>query len=394
MYKLIARIYSQARDWISPHLNNRFNDEALETLTTLPKHERLVALLHLGQRALRQKDFNLQCNVLQAIGELGTDESVSFIEDWLGSSSQEQTWAALVKGVATGSSGAEPLWKDRVFCALEAGLDDDSNTWRYRSWPWVSWPAAMIEIDPNRAVAVFRDRQMFRIEAPGFAAVIEAINQSSIALIPPEVTKTWLPAVMPSIGDLQTMENYLRQLQAHAEYDLTESKRRLWEMVEISSAYSMEAAAMLARIEGLPDPVWKLDSRIQNVGIENVRPAEKTVWIVANWFEFPLRTGGFDQYAQSYEANHVPQVIEALIEIGAAKTAAHLREWSRMFGSEWPTNQYVREELIAERGLQPANLWKSLNSEPTDDENVVLLNLRYQIAHYTDFERLETKAAA
>ena len=367
-------------------------DVDMENLSSLPKRQQLTGLMKLGMEANRRGEHQLQKDVVQVIGELGTDESVPIIEDWLATKSLQMSWPDLVKGISQGAVEAEPLWKDRVFGALEKGLDDNSNSYRFSAWPYVSWPLAMVAIDPERSIRAFVKRKMLIPGAPGFAAAVTAINSSSEAILPAEIAATWLPVSMPSLSDRSATEQYLLQLRAHAEHDLPEAKRRLWEMVECRCCCAEEAAALLLRAERLPDPVWALDSRVQKVGLDKVRPAERIVWIVANWFTFPIKTSGFDRFAVSCEANHLPEIIEALAVIGATQTSLCLREWSLLFGNEWPVDEYKREKMIDEQSLRPAETWASILDRSHCVENVALLNLRYQLRHADQFELTVSKS--
>lgn len=367
-------------------------DLELASLAVMPKKQRFVGLMQLGVLAMRQNDHRLQKAVLRAIGELGTDESVQVIEDWLANQSLAMTWSDLVEGISEGANEAEPIWKDRVFKALEKDLDNSSNTHVFAAWPFVSWPAAMIAIDPDRAVQVFVERKMLIPGAQGFVAALTAINGSSSAKVPAEVAASWLPGCLPNLKDRIAVEQYLLQLKAHAEFDLPETKRRLWEVVEGGGYFAQEAATLLLRIERLPDPVWALDSRVQRVGFDNVRPAEQNVWIVANWFTFPIHTSGFDRFSVSYEANHLMRTMDALSVIGAKQTSDCLREWALLFGSEWPQDQYKRGEMVDEQSLKPAETWESIVERFHCTENVDLLNLKYQLSCADQFERTNSKS--
>lgn len=361
-------------------------DIEMANLRSMPKHQRFPGLMKLGLAAIRQDDHQLQKDVIRAIGELGTDDSVPFIEDWLANKSLDVTWQDLLKGISLGIEEAEPQWKDRVFRALENGLDDLSNTYFFAAWPFVSWPAAMVAIDPVRSIRAFVERGVLIPGVPGFAAVVTAINASSEATVPAEVAAIWLPTSRPSLNDRIAVEQYLLQLEAHAEHDLPETKRRLWELVDGGSNFSQQSAALLLRTERLPDPVWTLDTRVQRVGLDKVRPAERIVWIVANRFTFPINTSGFDRFAVSYEANHLPETIDALTEIGATQTARCLREWSLLFGNEWPVDEYKRGEMVNEQSIKSAEAWTSVLERSNCTENVELLNLRYQLRHADQFE--------
>jgi hypothetical protein len=362
------------------------NEHALEKVLTLPKSTQFHELLLLAREATRRHDFAFQHKVLKAIGELGNDDSVEFIVDWLGHSSQQASWPALVQGISEAADNPSSMWRERVFDALKEGLSDDTNSCRFAAWPGVSWPAAMMNVDYRRSIGEFQASNLFDFNAPGFEAVLEAINQSPDAVIPPEVAHSWLPASMPSCENMKAMDNYLLQLRTHVEYDTPEAKRRLWEVVERCPSHAQQAAGLIARLEGLPEPVWQLDSRVQKVGLEQVNTAERIVWIVANWFTFALRCGSIQRYASNYEADHLPKVIHALAEIGASRTSYCLRQLALLLGPEWPASQYERENIIAAQQLDLDEEWESLIRQHECHENVVSLNLTYQMAHRTEFE--------
>ena len=305
-------------------------------LEVLPeKDRRLVELMQRGEAAMKRGDPEAQGEVLKGIGELGTGASVPFIADLLANWSLRLMWTDLLEGIVEGAKDAEPEWRDGVFRALEKGLDDPSTPNRFCSWPLVSWPAVMVAVDPERAVKAFAERKLLVLGAPGFSAAVSAINESESAVVPADVAAHWLPAGMPDLSKDGMGEQYLLMLRAHAEHDLPEAQRRLWEMVN-GGTLAAEAAKLLLRVEGLPDPVWKLGSRVDEIGLDKVRPAERIVWLVGNCFTFAAGTCGFDRYAVSSEADHLPEVIEALREIGAPVTARCLQEWAGLFGEEWP----------------------------------------------------------
>jgi hypothetical protein len=358
-------------------------------LEALPEKERrLVELMKRGAIAMRRGDTEAQGEVLKAIGELGTGASMPFIADWLANSSLSMTWSDLLEGIVEGAKDAEPEWKDGVFRALEKGLNDPSTPNRFSTWPLVSWPAVMVEVDPERAVKAFAERKLLVLGAPGFSAVVTAINESESAVVPADVAAHWLPATMPDLNQHGMGEQYLLMLRAHAEHDLPEARRRLWELVN-GGTLAAEAAKLLLRAEGLPDPVWKLGSRVDEIGLDKVRPAERIVWLVGNCFTFAAGTCGFDRYAVSSEAEHLPEVIEALREIGAPVTARCLEEWAGLFGEEWPVDYYERETLIEERGLKPEEHWRAVCARVGELENVIALNLKYELSHADEFERQE-----
>jgi hypothetical protein len=357
-------------------------------LEALPeKDRRLVELMQRGATAMKRGDTEAQGEVLKAIGELGTGASVAFIADWLSNKSVSLTWPDLLKGIVEGAENAEPQWKDGVFRALEQGLTDPSTPNLFHSWPFVSWPAAMMAVDAERAVKAFAERKLLVLGEPGFSAAVSAINDSASVVVPADIAAHWLPATMPDLKQQGVGDEYLLMLRAHAEHDLPEAKRRMWEVVNEGGKLGEEAALLLLKVEGLPDPVWKLDSRVQEVGLDKVRPAERTVWIVANWFTFPINTSGFDRFVVGYEANHVHDVVEELKEIGAPLTARCLQEWAGLFGPKWPADQYDREEMIDERGLKPGEHWNAICARAGELENVIALNLKYELSHADQFER-------
>lgn len=356
-------------------------------LEALPeKDRRLVELMQRGGTAMKRGDTAAQGEVLKGIGALGTGASVPFIADLLANTSLSETWPDLLKGIVEGAKDAEPEWKEGVFRVLEKGLDDPSTPNRFCRWPLVSWPAVMVAVNPERAVKVFAERKLLVLGAPGFSAAVSAINESASAVVPADIAAHWLPATMPDLTQQGVGEQYLLMVRAHAEHDLPEAQRRLWEMVN-GGTLAADAAQLLLRAEGLPDPVWKLDSRVQEIGLDKVRPAERIVWLVGNCFTFAAGTCGFDRYAVSSEADHLPEVIEALREIGAPVTARCLEEWAGLFGGEWPVESYERETLMDERGLKPEEHWRAVCAGAGDLENVVALNLKYELNHADEFER-------
>ncbi len=379
---IITRFFSNSKKW-----RQRFDSEMLR-LGQLPTSQRFADLAKLGQEAMRLGDVRAADEVLEMIGALGTDDSARFIADWLDNRTLEMTWPSLLKGILRGAEEAQAHWKGVVFRALEGCLDISGNTHLFSAWPFVSWPSAMVAISPHGAVDAFAKRGLLSPGALGFATALTAINESPHAVVPAEIAATWLPPRMPDSGDASAMEEYLLQLKAHAHHDLAETKRRLWEMVESGGCCVQEAASSLLRIERLPDPVWKLDTRIQEIGLDHVRPAERVVWIVANWFTFPIRTSGFDRFVVGYEADHLPETIEALTQIGATATARCLREWSQMFGNEWPRDRYQRENMIENQHLEPGKAWAAATKSACRTENVILLNLYYQFEHADQFEQV------
>lgn len=257
-------------------------------LEALPEKDRnLVELMRRGATAMKNGDAEAQSEVLRAIGELGTGASVAFIADWLSNKSVSLTWPDLLKGIVEGAENAEPQWKDGVFRALEQGLEDPSTPNLFHGWPFVSWPAAMMAVDAERAVKAFAERELLVLGAPGFSAAVAAINDSASVVVPADIAAHWLPATMPDLKQQGVGDEYLLMLRAHAEHDLPEAQRRLWEVVNEGGKLGEEAALLLLKVEGLPDPVWRLDSRVQEIGLDKVRPAERTVWTVANWFTPP-----------------------------------------------------------------------------------------------------------
>lgn len=68
-------------------------------------------------------------------------------------------------------------------------------------------------------------------------------------------------------------------------------------------------------------------------------------------------------------------------------TASCLQEWAGLFGPEWPADPYEREEMIDERKLKPEEHWNMICSGAENSENVILLNLRYELSHADQFER-------
>lgn len=357
-------------------------------MEALPEKDRsLVELMRRGATAMKQGDAEAQGEVLRAIGELGTGASVAFIADWLSTRSVSLTWPDLLKGIVEGAENAEPQWKDGVFRALEQGLADPSTPNLFHGWPFVSWPAAMMAVDGERAVKAFAERELLVLGAPGFSAAVAAINDSASVVVPADIAAHWLPATTPDLKQQGVGDEYLLMLRAHAEHDLPEAQRRLWEVVNEGGKLGEEAALLLLKVEGLPDPVWRLDSRVQEIGLDKVRPAERTVWTVANWFTFPINTSGFDRFVVGYEADHLEEVIAELKEIGAPVTACCLQEWAGLFGPEWPAAPYEREEMIDERKLKPEEHWNMICSGAENLENVILLNLLYELSHADQFER-------
>ena len=119
-----------------------------------------------------------------------------------------------------------------------------------------------------------------------------------------------------------------------------------------------------------------------------MRPAERTVWLVGNCFVFLTDSSGFERYAASSEADHLPEIVEALKEIGAPVTARCLQEWAGLFGEEWPADYDDREMMMDERKLGPQEHWDKVCADAGELENVVLLNLRYELKHADQFERV------
>ncbi len=342
--------------------------------------------MQMGATAMKKGDTDAQKEIIKSIGELGTGASVPFIADWLSNRSLSMSWPDLLKGIVEGAKHAEPEWKNGVFRILEQGLADPSTPNLFRGWPFVSWPTAMMAVDPERALRAFADQKLLVLGSPGFSATVTAINESS-SVVPADIAAHWLPAAMPDLSDHVIGEQYLLMLRAHAEHDLPEAKRRLWELMNSGAHYAAGAAQLLLKAEALPDPVWTLDSRVQEIGLDKVRPAERTVWTVANWFTFPIATSGFDRFVVGYEADHLHETIVALKEIGAPVTARCLQEWATIFGPEWPTCQYEREEMINERLLKPGEHWNVICAHTQGLENVTLLNLLYELRNADQFER-------
>lgn len=356
-------------------------------LEALPKQDRrLVELMQMGETAMKNGDAVAQKEIIKSIGELGTGASVPFIADWLSTTSLSISWPDLLKGIVEVAKHAEPQWKDGVFRILEKGLADPSTPNLFCSWPFVSRPAAMMAVDPDRALKAFADRKLLELGSPGFSATVTAINESPF-VVPADIAAHWLPAAIPDLSDHVILEQYLLMLRAHAEHDLSEAKRRLWELINSGEHYAAGAAQLLLKAEALPDPVWTLDSRVQEIGLDKVRPAERIVWTVANWFTFPIATSGFDRFVVGYEADHLHETIVALKEIGAPVTARCLQEWATIFGPEWPKFQYDREEMINERQLKPGEHWNTICARTQNLENVTLLNLLYELRHADQFER-------
>ena len=230
-------------------------------LEALPKQDRrLVELMQMGEAAMKNWDANAQKEIIKSIGELGTGASVPFIADWLSTKSLSNSWSDLLEGIVEGAKHAEPEWKDGVFRVLEHGLADPLTPNLFRGWPFVSWPSAMMAVDPERALKIFADRKLLMLGTPGFSATVTAINES-LSDVPADIAARWLPDEMPDLSEHAIGEQYLLMLQAHAEHDLPEAKRRLWELVNSGGHFEAEAARLLLKTEGLPDPAWTLEDR-------------------------------------------------------------------------------------------------------------------------------------
>ena len=357
-------------------------------LEALPeKDRRLVELMQRCAIAMKKGDTKTQSEVLKSVGELGTAASVPFIADLLSNKRLSGSWADLLEGIVAGGKYAESGWRDGVFRIFEKQLNELSPTNRLSSWPLFSVLTMMMKLDPERALQVFVDQKLLMLGVPGFSNALVAINDSAFE-VPVEVVAHWLPATIPDLSTDEMAVQYLLMLRAHGEHDLPEAQRRLWEMVN-GGTLASDAAQLLLKAEGLPDPAWKLDSRVKEIGLDHVRPAERVVWLVGNCFTFPTETSGFDGYAVSREADHLPEVIEALREIGAPVTARCLQEWAGLFGAEWPVDYYERETLIEERGLKPEEHWRAVCARVGELENVIALNLKYELSHADEFERQE-----
>ncbi|WP_395738354.1 hypothetical protein [Prosthecobacter sp.] len=353
-----------------------------------PEDGELVKLLTRAAAAMKKGDSEAQSEVLKAVGALGTGASVPFIADWLSTRSLSVLWPDLLEGILEGAEHADEKWREGVFRVLEKGLANPATPDRFRGWPGVSWPAVMMAVDEKRALQVFAKQGLLVLGAEGFAAAVDAINVSPTAVVPAEIAAQWLPRGLPDLSKKGMGEQYLLMLRAHAEHDLPETQRRLWELVE-RGEMALDAAKLLLKAEGLPDPVWKLSSRVDEVGLDKVRPAERTVWLVGNCFVFLTAGSEFETYAASSEADHLPEIVEALKEIGAPATARCLQEWARLFGEEWPRDDDERETIIEKRRLKPQAHWDKVCAGAEPLENVVALNLRYELSHADQFERTE-----
>lgn len=351
-----------------------------------PEDGELVKLLMRAAAAMKKGDTEEPSEVFKAVGALGTGASVPFIADWLSTRRLSAFWPNVLEGIVQGAEHADAKWREGVFRVLEKGLANPATPDRFRGWPGVSWPAVLIAVDEKRAPQVFAKQGLLVLGAEGFAAAVDAINDSTSAVVPAEVAAHWLPRTMADLNKNGMGKQYLLMLRAHAKHDLPEAQRRLWELVE-KGEMALEAAQVLLKAEGLPDPVWKLGSRVDEMGLDQVRPAERTVWLVGNCFVFLTAGSGFERYAASSEADHLPEIVEALREIGAPVTARCLAEWARLFGEEWPAKYYKREDMIDQRRLKPQEHWDKVCAGAGELENVVLLNLRYELKHADEFER-------
>ena len=127
-------------------------------------------------------------------------------------------------------------------------------------------------------------------------------------------------------------------------------------------------------------PIYDFLSQKAEYGekLSNLNEVERTVYYVEE-LQAEIMNGGFDQYFFNSSGDHWEEAIAACEAIGAAKTAALLRQAVRAFGCELPKNREARETAIEERAKDGyGKALAALDAEFYDyEENVDALVYQY-----------------
>jgi|GEM_PF-3612473 len=233
----------------------------MRVLKAFPKEASQMELMNRGLRAVKQDDSPALKDVLQHMGELGNCASAPFVTAWLSNRILSMWWSNVLRGIAERYGPGEPGWRDEVFRVLEQGLADPSTPNLFLEWPDISWPKTLMSIDSERALRAFIKLKLLVPNTKGFSATVTAIVESS-SVVPAEIADNWLPVAMPDLTDQAAGEQYLLMLRAHAKYDLSETSRRLLEVMGAGEQFRNEAAILLFKAELSADPERSKNTRV------------------------------------------------------------------------------------------------------------------------------------
>ena len=263
-----------------------------------------------------------------------------------------------VNGIREGirEERASRAFLDAIFEPMVRLLDRPTNDTS------LSAPRVLLQIDPERAIAVMLEPRFLRADNPNLAGLLKALNDSRIAVPADRLTAL--------LGDLEPLEGKPRHaracgqaLVALAASDPGNAGPRIRKGLEAENEtlrrIATEAFALLNGLRDVHDRVFDL---FEKAGHEIERlPEPVQHYLRVRFLVDEVNNGGYSQYFFNSSADEAPKTPAALRAIGAEREAAALEKAFGLFGKGGPS---------PDRGLRQKQLARLAKSSDEDLDDV------------------------
>ena len=381
----IGRLHGQRvflKDLLNPSvrlgLRVSFAEKLLATCMDLPPKERLPKLLELERRF--SGVFVVGDKIRSGVIGTGLDDSIPHLRRIMNQSLKGP--GNVVTGIqaAMQSEALEEGYRINAIKLLIDGLGNQSLFGVYSR----HLPELLILLDKewaSRILAEICEREQNHFL---FTTTLDTLRAYRLP-VDPGVAE----AVLADSQDHGTSKvDLLKRVSAAKllhETDPTRAQAVLEKMVETQPSVAGEAAEALLELRDLPHPRFLLDDLQGRLGLAALGEAERIAWH-ADCCGYFLGMDFLYRFDSEEEGDQLCEMHQAVVQVGAAKTAAKLKAYMDLYGPEGPPATVAERHSIA---TSKGEAWNesimSLDQLHDTWEDVTSLAIQYILRHSEQF---------
>ncbi|MCW0221413.1 MAG: DMP19 family protein, partial [Prosthecobacter sp.] len=201
-----------------------------------------------------------------------------------------------------------------------------------------------------------------------------------------ELLLQWVTHFQSIQLDLNIGRAYLEVLIFLHQHDSEKAEQLLLGLINDDIKISKDAAETLLRVRDLPHPCFLLADWEDKAGLEALSLEEQTVRLVYEYV-YRMSCGGLSALEYNVDDGHLPLMEEALLRIGAEKSASRLREYLALYGPSGPAVSTAEQaKQIKSYGDRWSQDVEAIRDKYQTLEDVTLLALKYQILNASAFK--------